>query len=200
MRASSCRRPAVARGRVASVPSSLSAQSGTRGPEPWVLRCTRLPRCVDGRCGSVGPSGTSPRPVTVGRLQHALARTELFLWTFLAAAPLEVLAVSGQLTGDRSSSRDAAFAVAADWRHGMALRDRSEAERSSSGDFRRLRRWRKGCRESRRGRGEVAAGERVIVSRARFRGPGLCAPGTPARGRWALDRASAQPNAVARSL
>ena len=40
-------------------------------------------------------------------------------------------------------------------------------------DVGRFRRWRKGRRESRRVWGDVAAGVRVIVSRARFRGPGV---------------------------
>ena len=48
-----------------------------------------------------------------------VAAQALFLWMFLAADPLEQLAVSGAL-GDRPATRKAAFAFAAEWRHGMA--------------------------------------------------------------------------------
>ena len=43
----------------------------------------------------------------------------LFLWMFFAAAPLEQLAAAGAF-GDGSEIRQAAFAFAASWRHGMA--------------------------------------------------------------------------------
>jgi hypothetical protein len=43
----------------------------------------------------------------------------LFLWMFLAAAPLEQLAAAGAF-GNGSETRLAAFAFAASWRHGMA--------------------------------------------------------------------------------
>ena len=54
----------------------------------------------------------------------------------------------------------------------IALREHSGTAPSFSLDFRRFRPWRKGRREARRVRGEVASGVRAIVSRAGFRGPG----------------------------
>jgi hypothetical protein len=57
------------------------------------------------------------RPAAVAGL---LAADTLFVWMFLAAAPLERMAVAGHFAGGSRLAVDAAFAFAADWRHGMA--------------------------------------------------------------------------------
>jgi hypothetical protein len=50
-----------------------------------------------------------------------LGAASLFLWMFLAAAPLETLADTGGLTGRQGTDVVAeGYRVAADWRHGMA--------------------------------------------------------------------------------
>ena len=53
--------PAMGRPAVCHRPAGT--QSAARGHEPGVLRRARLPRCLDGRRGALGPAGASSRPV-----------------------------------------------------------------------------------------------------------------------------------------
>jgi len=70
-------------------------------------------------CGTLRVTGRNPAHVERVRLLWLLAALSLFLWMFLAAAPLEQLADAGAF-GPGPAERDAAFAFAASWRHGMA--------------------------------------------------------------------------------